>query len=1083
LAQGLSLLSRLSSHAADPAADAATFRQVGTDTSQKSLLAVVGKGMSRDATAEDWANMHRAYDALVELYVGEQQLLKAGIFAGLQDSAYGHNEGDYQAALVAARQALDLEQRSGLTQTISIPWVNLGNDLIHLGRIDEGADALYKAREFLQDPTSSLAADIWTRIVALESSRGNSAAAHRESEAFLQNAGSNTPAAFRADALLAAANLDIDDQRYDQAIARVHQALALLKGAKDAETVGYRALNVLMTIGLKAMENMPVDQALSLCSRLDKDFPGLPISVSGFSHEVANHRRRLSGQFDLVLHDDAEQLESARTANDVQGQVSVLLSTAVDYSYLRDSSQQLAALQQAVDLLHSPQGERVVPQLRFRILEALGYTQLARGDLRAARAAFTQVLTGIEAVSSAQIRAELATLYAEAKLGMASLLERDGDIKGARDILDQALNPPAGFPGRFNLSTVLLQRAKLEQAAKKGQAPRPRRNEPDDVAKLYLEAIDTLHQEKDANNEVYARLELVHYLATTGGTPKPSADSAGTPGDAWANALARQQLALARSAAGSVGLADASWRVQFLQGILDQNAGDRAAAVRSYSGAVSALDRIRSGLSEEEERRSFIDSASVQELYQRLVELLTASGDREQAWEFLERDKARSFLESLRGRHFAGTASEAADSAGAAARPGRLAQLEQQILTLRLSLSPENESTLRGSGQSTEALNTKLLALENEFALARQESSLTASRATQPMALAPLTLSSARRLLPPRTALIEYAILEKELAAFIVTRESAKELHWPADTGAMPDMLLALRARLSSPPQPGDKLDARLASVSDLLLGPIIAALAPDVNRLVIVPTQSLAVIPFGALPVPTHGQGSARLMIDRYSIAYLPSASTLQFLRFGPPSASPDLFLGAIGDVAVENLPALPGTLAETAAIQKLYPRSTRLTGAAFTHEAAVNALTQHQEVHFATHGLFEEQAPLFSSLVTAPAVGQPSRLSLYELTDLHLKARLVILSACETDRGKMTGGDEAAGLTRTFLQAGAETVVSSLWKVNDESTALLMESLHAHLRAGELTPDALRHSELEVRRKFPQPYYWAAFVDTGVR
>src|SRR6185437_8937179 len=86
LAQGLSLLSRLSSHAADPAADAATFRQVGTDTSQKSLLAVVGKGMSRDATAEDWANMHRAYDALVELYVGEQQLLKAGIFAGLQDS-------------------------------------------------------------------------------------------------------------------------------------------------------------------------------------------------------------------------------------------------------------------------------------------------------------------------------------------------------------------------------------------------------------------------------------------------------------------------------------------------------------------------------------------------------------------------------------------------------------------------------------------------------------------------------------------------------------------------------------------------------------------------------------------------------------------------------------------------------------------------------------------------------------------------------------------------------------------------------------------------------------------------------------
>jgi len=357
-----------------------------------------------------------------------------------------------------------------------------------------------------------------------------------------------------------------------------------------------------------------------------------------------------------------------------------------------------------------------------------------------------------------------------------------------------------------------------------------------------------------------------------------------------------------------------------------------------------------------------------------------------------------------------------------------------------------------------------------------------------------LTLAAARKLLPPHTVLIEYAILQRELAAFVVTRDSAKELHWPADTAALPPMLLALRARLSSPPKAGDKLDARLASVSNLLLGPVVAALPPDTNTLVIVPTQALAVVPFAALPIPrpqihpeqsaTRGEpASPRLMIDRYSIAYLPSASTLQFLRFGPPSASSDLFLGAIGDLAVENMPALPGTLEETAAIQKLYPHSTRLTGTAFTHEAAVDALTGHQEVHFATHGLFEEQAPLFSSLVTAPAAGQPSRLSLYELTDLHLKARLVILSACETDRGKMTGGDEAAGLTRTFLQAGAETVVSSLWKVNDDSTALLMESLHAHLRAGELTPDALRHAELEVRRKFPQPYYWAAFVDTGVR
>jgi CHAT domain-containing protein len=354
--------------------------------------------------------------------------------------------------------------------------------------------------------------------------------------------------------------------------------------------------------------------------------------------------------------------------------------------------------------------------------------------------------------------------------------------------------------------------------------------------------------------------------------------------------------------------------------------------------------------------------------------------------------------------------------------------------------------------------------------------------------------------LPANTALIEYVILDKELAAFVVTHSSVKELHWPADTAALPVQLGNLSKLLASSHASEDVLYAKLTSVSETLLAPVIRALPPQIDSLIIVPTQSLSLVPFQALPLPENKSAargvavdeptlasidpaSSTLLIDRYAVAYLPSASTLQFLHFGPPSASPDLFLGAIGDLSVEGLPALPGTLAETAVIQKLYPRASRVTGADFTHDVAVKALMDHQEVHFATHGLFEPQAPLFSALLTAPATGEPSRLSLYELTDMNLKARLVILSACETDKGQLTGGDEVAGLTRTFLQAGAENVVSSLWSVSDESTALLMESLHAHLRAGESTPVALRHAELQVRRKFPQPYYWAAFVDTGVR
>jgi CHAT domain-containing protein len=156
-------------------------------------------------------------------------------------------------------------------------------------------------------------------------------------------------------------------------------------------------------------------------------------------------------------------------------------------------------------------------------------------------------------------------------------------------------------------------------------------------------------------------------------------------------------------------------------------------------------------------------------------------------------------------------------------------------------------------------------------------------------------------------------------------------------------------------------------------------------------------------------------------------------------------------------------------------------VTGKLFTHDVARTALLDFDEVHFATHGKVENEAPLFSRLMTSPAAGQPGRFSLYELTDMEIRARLVILSACETGLGKWSGGDEIAGLNRAFLAAGAKVVVSSLWSVSDESTVLLMKEFHRGLHDGLAPAVALRDAELAVRKQYPQPYYWAPFILTG--
>src|ERR1022692_5032612 len=107
---------------------------------------------------------------------------------------------------------------------------------------------------------------------------------------------------------------------------------------------------------------------------------------------------------------------------------------------------------------------------------------------------------------------------------------------------------------------------------------------------------------------------------------------------------------------------------------------------------------------------------------------------------------------------------------------------------------------------------------------------------------------------------------------------------------------------------------------------------------------------------------------------------------------------------------------------------------------------------------GDVDSNAPLFSAVLTSPGEHAQSRLWLYEIQALKLRAALVVLSACQTGKGRVRGGDEVAGFTRTLLLAGADTVVASLWDVSDKSTAELMEGFYRSLRAGQPAAVAIR-------------------------
>ena len=147
---------------------------------------------------------------------------------------------------------------------------------------------------------------------------------------------------------------------------------------------------------------------------------------------------------------------------------------------------------------------------------------------------------------------------------------------------------------------------------------------------------------------------------------------------------------------------------------------------------------------------------------------------------------------------------------------------------------------------------------------------------------------------------------------------------------------------------------------------------------------------------------------------------------------------------------------------------------------------------LHLATHGRADENDPARSGLwlAAASAAGQPDStaapgfLSVDDILGLRLHAELVTLSACETGLGRLERGEGVMGLTRAFLVAGARNVVVSLWRVNDSSTALLMEGFYgAALDRGQTLEEALASSKRALlgAAETRSPYYWAPFILAG--
>jgi CHAT domain-containing protein/tetratricopeptide (TPR) repeat protein len=546
------------------------------------------------------------------------------------------------------------------------------------------------------------------------------------------------------------------------------------------------------------------------------------------------------------------------------------------------------------------------------------------------------------------------------------------------------------------------------------------------------------------------------------------------------------------------------WDVRTTEGRVYQALNQPVKARRAFEEAIDTIESLRKQVAggEQEQQRSFEGKISP---YHAMVELLVAQKEPGLALAQAERAKARVLLDVMHsGRVDITKAMTTQEREQEARLRNELAILNSQIS--RESQLPQPDQTrladlkarLQKARLQYEAFQTSLYAAHPELRVQRGEARV-------------LTLGEAAALLPDaQSALLQYVVTSEKTYLFVLSKGHAvnqsevklKSYVLEIKEKDLSDLASAFRRQLANRDS-----TFRLAAINlyDKLMKPAQAELRYK-QTLIIVPDGALWELPFQALQDAT-----GRYLIENYALSYAPSLTVLHGMsnlrRRNVVSGASGLL--AIGNPAFEKqgldrlklvhrdekLSGLPEAEKEVKTLAQLYgaAQSKVYIGAEAREDRFKAEAGRFIVLHLATHGILNDSSPMYSQVVLAPsdqAGVEDGLLEAWEIMNLNLNADLVVLSACESGRGRIGAGEGIIGLSWALFVAGIPTTVVSQWKVESASTTTLMLEFHRNLRAGVKYPKtrvstakALQQASLKLlgQSEYRHPFYWAGFVVVG--
>ncbi|MES2730726.1 MAG: CHAT domain-containing protein [Bacteroidota bacterium] len=520
-----------------------------------------------------------------------------------------------------------------------------------------------------------------------------------------------------------------------------------------------------------------------------------------------------------------------------------------------------------------------------------------------------------------------------------------------------------------------------------------------------------------------------------------------------------------------------------------QHVADLEASLQTYQLALRLADQIRKSYDSDAAKLFFTNQVfpvyeeaigTAFQLYGKTQKAMYL----EMAFAFAERSKAAVLAESLRELEIKKIPGIPMDLLN------RERQLKQNMTRLSLMLAEAKESKQKASVR-TQIRNDeiKLAAVVREFEKNPQYFRLKYD--TTSVKIKELQ----QQVLEKHTALVEYFLGKDYLYVFIVSRNGFEAKQLPIVASFKKDLAQLQQALYTLKTGAHYQGNASAFRLYQQLILPIASALEGN-SRIIVVPDADLSYLPFEAL---VSNAASARYLVEDYTISYAYSGTLLQNTLEQRHARQENSVL-AMAPFVDKNLlhNQTSQTATRAAALSPLYASRKEveqvggriyLAGEA-TKELFMQSAGDYSIIHLATHAKADNDEPLNSYIAFYPRnTDSLSSYRLYtqELYNLRLDSvKLVVLSACETGSGRLVRGEGIMSLARAFAYAGCPSIVTTLWKADDQATAYITARMHTYLKEGEPKDIALCKAKLDYlqnqtdpRKK--APYYWANFVFIG--